>query len=201
MLRAFGLLRISLPKMPGVLFGKAMGCGRGAAFSVWPDWNRWAAIIECSDEAAEKAVLQSAPFAALKKASVLNHSWRLSAIKKKGCWDGQSPFEIMGDPGAGEVAVLTRANIAPLQIPAFIHHSYATTEALKTAPGLRFSLGMGELPLIRQATFTIWESDAVMAAYAYQNHQHIAAMKAKNKAGMFTEEMFVRFRIRPMNLI
>ncbi len=197
-LRAFGMLRIRLNKMPGVLFGKAMGCGKGAAFSVWPDWNRWAVMVECIDEASEKEVINGAAFAALKAASLGHRSWRLSAFKKKGLWDGRSPFQLEGDKGTSAVAVLTRANIAPGKLRAFVRHSYATTEALNAAPGLRFSLGMGELPLIRQATFTLWESDAAMTAYAYKDPRHLAAMKEKGKSGMFTEEMFVRFRVRPL---
>ena len=200
LLRAFGLLRVSLSSMDGIVFAKALGCGRGAAFSLLPDWSRYAVILECIDEQSERAVLAAPQFARLRAAAQNVDSWRLFPIKKKGFWDKQSPFEIVADNATGQLAVLTRAKIAPLEIATFIRHSYATTEAIKAAPGLRYSIGMGEWPLIWQATFTIWESEAEMAEYAYKNVGHIAAIKAKVKTGMFTEEMFVRFGIARMQI-
>ena len=196
MLKRFGLLRAGLHKMPGLLFGKAMGCGRGAAFSVWPDWQRYAVMMECATEADEARIRQSALFKNLVAASKEYQQWRLIPVRKHGAWDGCDPFALEDDanPG-GRVAVLTRAAISFSQISAFIRQSLHTTEALKAAPGLQFSIGMGEYPLVRQATFSIWENDAAMAAYAYGNAQHIAAMKAKAAGKMFTEELFVRFRI------
>ncbi len=54
---------------------------------------------------------------------------------------------------------------------------------------------MGELPLILQATFSVWKSEEAMKAYAHKDARHIAAMKAKKEKAIFGEEMFVRFRV------
>ena len=196
LLRHFGMLRIGLQRMSGLCFGRAMGCGQGAAFSLWPDWQRYVVMMECATAADEAAIVSSAAFAHLIEASKEHRRWHLKPVRKHGAWDGQHPFALEPDGAPdGPVAVLTRAAIALKQLPAFMRHSYQSTDALKAAPGLQFSIGMGEYPLVRQATFSIWESDAAMAAYAYNNQQHIAAMKAKVAGSMFTEEMFVRFRI------
>lgn len=196
MLKQFGLLRFRLPQMPGLLFGRAMGCGLGAAFSLRPDWNRYAVLIESASVAEQEAIISSQPFDALKSASVVHRQWNLAPFRKHGRWKGKDPFALTEDADAGgPVAVLTRANISPVRLPGFIRHSYQTTKALAEAPGLMFSIGMGEYPLIRQATLTMWESDDAMKAYAYKSPDHIAAMKAKAAQRMFSEEMFVRFRI------
>ena len=203
MLRSFGILRFGLRQLPrGVLLAKAMGCGKGAAFSIMPDWERYAVMLECESTDAEASLLALPPFKVLQLAAQMHRRIELSAYRKHGAWDGLNPFALQPDiAGTGKVAVLTRATIALRRVPAFIRQSRGTTAALEQAPGLEFSLGMGEYPLIRQATFSVWESDAAMTAYAYKDARHIAAMKAKAARSIFREEMFVRFRVLSDTLI
>ncbi len=197
MLKAFGLLRFALRKLPaGVLFARAMGCGKGVAFSILPDWSRYAVMLECGTAYDEERLCNMESFTSLRRAAKVHRRIELKPVRKKGAWDGRDPFELRQDDGKeGRVAVLTRASIALPRIPLFIQQSREATQALQAAPGLVFSLGMGEYPLMRQATFSIWESDADMVAYAYKDARHVAAIAAKARQSMFTEEMFVRFRI------
>lgn len=196
MLKHFGLLRAGLQKMPGLIFGRAMGCGRGAAFSLWPDWQRYVLLTECATATDEEVLIHTPLFQNMALASRNVQRFALAPIRKHGTWDGYNPFTLIDDiDEKGRIAVLTRAAISTEQIPAFIHLSYKTTAALKVASSLHFSIGMGEYPLVRQATFTIWENDAAMEVYAYKDPLHIEAMKAKAAKKIFKEEMFVRFRI------
>ena len=61
------------------------------------------------------------------------------------------------------------------------------------AEGLITSIGIGELPFIKQATFSIWESKESMKKFAYQMHQHQEAIKKTRKENWYSEDMFVRF--------
>ena len=56
-------------------------------------------------------------------------------------------------------------------------------------------MGIGEVPLLRQATLSIWESTEDMQAYAYGQPDHISAMKAAREGNWFGEELFIRFRV------
>jgi spheroidene monooxygenase len=54
------------------------------------------------------------------------------------------------------------------------------------------AVGLGEAPLLRQATFTIWDSVADMNAYA-RTGAHLQAIQSAAKHGYFSESMFARF--------
>ena len=54
-------------------------------------------------------------------------------------------------------------------------------------------MGLGEAPLLRQATFSIWDTPDSLNAYA-RNGPHLRAIKLANQENYFSESMFVRFR-------
>jgi len=53
-------------------------------------------------------------------------------------------------------------------------------------------MGLGEAPLLRQATFSLWRDQAAMDAYA-RSGAHLGAIRAAHGEGFFSESMFVRF--------
>ena len=75
---------------------------------------------------------------------------------------------------------------------AFWRMQPAAERSLHEAPGCRLAIGLGEAPLLRQATFSVWDSGAAMNAYARQG-AHLAAIRASAAGGFFSESMFVRF--------
>lgn len=196
-LKAFVNLRQAFGKMPGASFARAMGCGRGTVFSLRPDWGRYAFLVEWESEMAMQEVLQNNPhWQRLESTASSAMHCLLQPVRGKGVWDGQHPFSEKKDEWKdAPLAVLTRATMNLWQLPSFWKHSYRTTEAISRSTGLLFSLGMGEWPLFKQATFSIWESDAAMKAFAYKDPAHLEAMKQKVKRRMFREELFVRFRV------
>jgi spheroidene monooxygenase len=68
----------------------------------------------------------------------------------------------------------------------------AAQRSLALAPGCRLAAGVGEAPILRQATFSIWDDVASMDAYARAG-AHRAAIEAAAGGGFFAESMFVRF--------
>ena len=64
--------------------------------------------------------------------------------------------------------------------------------SLEAAPGCLLAVGLGEAPLLRQATFSIWDSVQAMEAYA-RSGAHLDAIRAAHRGGFFSESMFVRF--------
>jgi heme-degrading monooxygenase HmoA len=57
---------------------------------------------------------------------------------------------------------------------------------------------VGELPLIYQATLSIWETQEHMRAYAYKNPQHLEAIKKTKELNWYSEELFGRFYLLPL---
>jgi spheroidene monooxygenase len=90
------------------------------------------------------------------------------------------------------VAALTRGSIRPLRAASFWRMAPAAQRAVEGADGCRLGVGLGEAPLLRQATFSIWDSVAAMEAYA-RHGAHLDAIKAAREVGHFSESMFVRF--------
>ena len=94
----------------------------------------------------------------------------------------------------GPVASLTRASIRPHKALAFWRRSPPAEAALERAEGCLLAMGLGEAPLLRQATFSVWESQAAMNAYA-RSGAHQEAIRAAYGQGHFSESMFVRFAL------
>jgi spheroidene monooxygenase len=59
-------------------------------------------------------------------------------------------------------------------------------------------MGLGEAPLLRQCTFSLWTDTNSMVAYA-QTGAHKVAIVAAYKNDYFAESMFVRMRVLSMS--
>ena len=93
------------------------------------------------------------------------------------------------------LGVLTRATIRPRHLKAFWRDVPAASRALSAAPGLVASIGIGELPLIRQATFSLWSDADAMKRYAYGTPEHRAVIERTRREGWYSEELFARFSV------
>jgi spheroidene monooxygenase len=117
----------------------------------------------------------------------------LQASSARGFWGGQAMRAIVPAPGPDEsVFALTRASIRPAQAWRFWRHSPPSEASLAASPGCRLAAGLGEAPVLRQATLSLWDNTAAMNAYARQG-AHQKAIEASYREGYFSEWMFVRF--------
>jgi spheroidene monooxygenase len=79
-----------------------------------------------------------------------------------------------------------------LKAAAFWAQSPAAEHDLAEAPGCQLAVGLGEAPLLRQATFSLWKDQASMDGYA-RSGAHQRAIAAAYGQGFFSESMFLRF--------
>ena len=61
---------------------------------------------------------------------------------------------------------------------------------------MEFYKGIGELPFLAQATFSVWKNlDSVMN-FAYKSKDHSDIIKKTRKRNWYSEDMFTRFIIK-----
>lgn len=182
-----------------------MGCGKNGVFSLQADWNQW-------------ALLTYGPIHALPNATTYEdwknkyygkfisrwwtfcgcETWTivLEPVLSHGSWSGTSfPIEAAPLSPNEPVAVLTRATIKTGKAYDFWKNVVPIQKQIKNVPGLLFSVGIGELPLLKQATFSIWEDQETMKSFAYSKTRHKDVVKQTRENKWYSEEMFTRFRI------
>ncbi|WP_165838166.1 spheroidene monooxygenase [Pontibacter arcticus] len=185
-----------LKKVPGLLFFKLLGTGHGKGFSIKPNFRRYGLLCTWeSEEAADQFLELSGLMQEYHKHSDEVWTVKLNPLQSHGLWDQQAPFApvLTEKYTSGPIAVLTRASINWRALPSFWKFVPQASQALDEAEGLICSIGLGELPLIRQATFSVWESEEVMKKYAYKNQKHQEVMRRTRSEKWYKEELFARF--------
>jgi hypothetical protein len=178
--------------IPGVSFAKLMGTGTGKTFTPSDaDLKQWAILFVVDDFSA----LDRTPFI---------ESWRtrsteisrflMKPVSSHGQWSKREPFDISSNPRVGgPVIAITRARLKWSQAIRFWRSIPPVVADLHKAPGLKFSIGIGEAPIGLQGTFSIWESDAALRDFAYKNAPHRVAIENTKKFNWYSEELFARF--------
>lgn len=190
-----------LKRVAGLRFFKLMGSGAANGFGFWPNLDRYGLMAVWEDAAAAEAFFCQHPlWARYQERSIEQWTVDLAPIKAQGLWDGQNPFEaaLTSAPSAAAeapVAVLTRASIRWRKAPRFWQFVEPTSAALAQAAGVRAAIGLGELPLVRQATFSVWESARAMQDYAYKDARHREVIQLTRRENWYGEELFARFRL------
>jgi hypothetical protein len=193
-----GLDRPVLARTPGLEFWRLLGTGRGASMTLGADLRRWALFAVWEDERALERFLRSSPIPARWDAlAAERYDVRLEPVRAHGAWGGANPLAGASAAPLDDdepVAVLTRATIRPRRLATFYRSILAPSQRLSDAPGVLASVGVGEWPLARQATFSLWSSVAAVKDYAYASGAHRAVVERTRAGDWYSEELFARFR-------
>ncbi|HEX5692202.1 MAG TPA: hypothetical protein VFX76_19435 [Roseiflexaceae bacterium] len=196
-LARMGRDRPLLRRTPGLRFWKLLGSARGPAFGPW-DARRYGLFSVWESADALDAFEARSPVAAATRRSA-EEVWtvRLEPLRWHGAWGGVDPFAgatPAAMPGQGPLAILTRASIRPRQWSAFQRAAGPVSAQLPSRPGLIASIGLGEAPLLFQATFSVWETASDVQQFAYRSDEHAAVIERTRAEGWYSEELFARFR-------
>lgn len=179
----------------GLRFAKVLGSGHEGGFGLRPSASLQALFTVFDDAEAADEFAAGAPVQAYRDRARECLVLRLSPYQSRGSWDRHRLAPSALAPPQGPIAALTRASIRLAAVPAFWRHAPPSQADLGHAAGCRLAIGLGEAPLLRQATFSVWDSVAAMDAYA-RSGAHLAAIRAAASRGFFSESMFVRFVLR-----
>lgn len=193
--RQMGLLGRAIRDARGLTFHRMLGVGRRFA-GVDPDWSRYVLLtVWRAEEDARRFLGEHPAFRRYRARAQGDVVFHLAATRVTGTWDGSQPFgeATTADPD-GEVAVLTRATLRLQAQLSFWRATDAVLPELDAAPGLVRALPIGELPVLRSGTFSLWQSGAAVTAFA-RMPKHAAAMRARAEQGFYAEELFARFAV------
>lgn len=180
-------------------FVKLCGSGTGVGFTPRPNWSVWAIFAVWSDEVKARAEIRQHPVITRWRRHAAE-SWTvfLQPISARGSWSGVNPLTAPPDattPTSGPIAALTRASVRPRFARSFWRLVPDISARIGADPSVLFKIGIGEVPLLHQVTFSIWPDATAMAAFARQMGPHAKALQAAKDGGWFSEELYARFHV------
>jgi hypothetical protein len=184
-----------LQKISGLTFYKILGSGAKNGFSAVPNFGTY--VLLCtweSENHAQTFFEENTFFEAYRKRSVEQFTVYLNSAETHGFWDGKQPFHKNAELAQDKpIIVLTRARIRFRKLLSFWSKVGTVSQSLENSDGLVLSIGVGEWPLIQQATISIWKTQKEMLHYAYKNPKHLEVVMLTRKLNWYKEEMFARF--------
>ncbi len=203
---SMAVFHLSLRFSKQIDFYQLLGTGRNGTFDKRPNWRQWAIFTVTSLSNSHTQV--DAPIDSITNVTSfwLIRNWLqlfqakyctlfLSPHTAHGTWNGfhLTTNAVISNPSP--IAVLTRASIKYSKMKRFWEHVDAVAIQMAISPGFMYSIGIGEIPFLRQATFSIWENTEQMKRFAYEQPEHKQVIKRTKKEQWYSEEMFVRFSI------
>lgn len=191
-----GFARPMLARESDLQFWKLCGSGTGEGFTprLYPDV--FAILCVWPDGDTARTRLKQAPvFQRYRARADEQYSLFLEPITARGVWSGEAPFLPEGGPGDGPLAALTRATVRPKVARSFWGRVPEISDVIGDNPDVLFKIGIGEVPLLQQVTFSIWPDAASMTRFARKDGPHARAIQAVREGGWFNEELYARFRV------
>ncbi len=197
-----GFLSMAIFRLPlwlnkEINFWKLMGCGKNGTFDKIPDLQQWAVLTIHNTNQLDDTALPL----------LINKWWdiwkcekwtiKMEAIEGHGTWDGKKCFGNLAKHTDydGPIGILTRATIRLNKLNRFWGNVDHVAKKMLQADGFITSVGIGEIPWIKQATFSIWTDKKTMKNFAYQMKEHASVIQQTRKENWYSEDMFVRFKI------
>lgn len=199
-LSQMGLAGLDLGKAHGLRFWKLLGSGAGGGFSLKPDWSRYGLLAVWENrQAADEFFSNSELMRKYRQHAFEIYTIRLLPARSRGEWSGTNPFlpaaaaAAPAPKASAPIAVLTRATIHLSKLRRFWSYVPPTSLEIQNAKGLIASIGVGEAPFVKQATFSLWESENAMRQFAYRSPVHARVIKLTRDENWYAEELFARF--------
>jgi heme-degrading monooxygenase HmoA len=186
----------SLINFNGLKFIKLLGTGSKDGFSIIPDFSSYVIITSWkNDDFRKKFIDENELFNEITKKSSKRIEIKIDPYNYIGSWDGIIPFKNKSSYKEGKIFVLTRARVKLNKLINFLISTSSAAKSINSKEGAEYYKGIGELPIIEQATISIWESEQSMKDYAYSDKRHLKIINKARKNKWYSEELFVRSNI------
>ena len=180
----------------GLTFIKLLGTGSKGGFSLIPDFSSYVMITSWKNDLHRKKFLNENEII---KQIISKTSKRIEIkidpYNNVGSWNKTNPFVNKSYYKGGKIAVITRARVRFKKLINFLINTSIAAKSIKSKDGAEFYKGVGELPIIEQATISIWKSEESMKDYAYSDKNHLKIIQKSRKDRWYSEELFVRSNI------
>lgn len=180
-----------------LVFSKMLGTGGENGFSLKPDFSTYAWLASWkSEESAIEFFKNNVVFRKNISAAHEFATFHLRTAISHGEWNKQNPFK--GDEELSKtkpIAVITRATIKLNKAHLFWRYVPAAAKSVEDFKEKIFGVGIGEIPIFEQATFSVWESSDAMKRFAYSNHHHSVVVQKTRELQWYSEELFARFNV------
>jgi heme-degrading monooxygenase HmoA len=193
---SMAILHIPLFFRANLKFWKLLGCGKNGTFDIHPDYQQWG-MMAVWDKESDFIQFQNDSFVWFWWRFFTKEQWTILCLpyESHGKWDNKEPF---GNPTPdkmynGPIAVLTRATIRLTKLAGFWKNVPKVAASMGNAQGFITSVGIGEMPFLRQATFSVWNSLDDVKKFAYRQREHAEIIKKTHSEGWYSEELFARF--------
>ena len=186
----------SLQNVSGLTFYRLLGSGKGRGFNPLPDWSVYALLQVWESEEDANEFFNSSDL--MREYAV--HSDELYTLYMKnisagGTWVGKNPFKKGAQLDSDKpIAVITRATIKWNWLLRFWKYVPTSQQALEGNEGLIYTKGVGEIPIVQMATFSLWKNFESVKQFAYRSKQHQEAIRRTRKNNWYKEELFSRFQ-------
>ena len=189
--------------LPGLLFAKVMGSGEGGGFGLRPSGTHQGLILIFDGLTTARECLLSPEINQYKERT--REFWQcvLSVDSCRGAWNQKSwestdvSIKELKQEKNSYIASLTRGSIRASKALSFWRYAPEAQKDLALSQGCELAVGLGEAPILRQCTFSIWKDTASLMNYAHQG-AHLKAISAAQKHEFFVESMFVRMSVHHM---
>ena len=193
-----GLDRLPLTFTPGLRFWRLLGVGEGHVFDPHADLQRYGLFtVWNSYTALQQFEASSRVMRRIQRRADEVWSVHMRPVRWHGRWGRRDPFAGMtpaAPPEPGPWVILTRATLRLTKIPAFLGAVPAVAAYLLQQPDFITSVGVGEAPLVYQATISLWHTLPAITTFAYKPAPHADVIKRTRREDWYREELFARFR-------
>ena len=186
----------SVINFDGLKFIKLLGTGSKDGFSIIPDFSSYVMITSWeNDDFRKKFIDENKLFQEIINKSSKRIEIKIDPYNYIGSWNGINPFKNKSSYKEGKIIVLTRARVKLNKLINFFISTSSAAKSINSRKGAEYYKGVGELPIIEQATISIWESEQSMKDYAYSDKNHLKIINKARKNKWYSEELFVRSNI------
>ena len=180
----------------GLKFIKLLGTGSREGFSLIPDFSSYVIITSWkNDHFRKKFIAKNSIINEIINRSSSRVEIKIDPYSFKGSWNGINPFKNDSSYNGGKIIVITRARVRFNKLINFLLSTSLASKSIRSYNGAEFYKGIGELPIIEQATLSIWKSEQSMIDFSYSDTNHLKIINTARKDKWYSEELFVRSNI------